>query len=287
MSDQPAREKCAVCKTRPVPRLPIDEGRVLCGRCAATAIVKAEQALREFMSLSRGYSFYDAFNQAEGALALMGATFEVEEPTLADGIARVAHKERLLRGMNTEIIVVTDRSGSMGRVANDVIGGYNQFIEEQKAAPGEARVTFAQFDDVYEVVYAGTPLSEVPKLTSDTYTPRGWTALLDAIGRTVNEQKARIEADGWADKVVVCIITDGNENSSVEFKLDDIRKLTSQAEARGWKFIYLGANQDSFAETQNLGMKQATTQNFVSDSSGTRSAYSSISDAVRSVRGGS
>ena len=79
--------------------------------------------------------------------------------------------------MKTEIIAITDRSGSMASIMNDVIGGYNTFLKEQKEQPGEARMTYTQFDSEYEVVYSGKPLSDAPPLTHATFVPRGSTAL--------------------------------------------------------------------------------------------------------------
>ncbi|MEK9797450.1 MAG: hypothetical protein VW713_12005, partial [Alphaproteobacteria bacterium] len=102
--------------------------------------------------------------------------------------------------MNTEIIVITDRSGSMASIAKDVIGGYNTFLKEQQAQPGEARITYTQFDDKYEVVSAGVPVKDAKELTNQTFVPRGSTALYDAIGRTLNEQgaQASIPASCWS-----------------------------------------------------------------------------------------
>ncbi len=188
--------------------------------------------------------------------------------------------------MKTEIIVITDRSGSMATTATDVIGGYNTFIKEQREVAGEAKVTFTQFDNVYEVVYAGKPLADVPALDDKTYMPRGTTALLDAIGRTLNEQGARIAAEQWAELVIVCILTDGEENASIEYSADRIRAMTSHAEQRGWKFVYLGANQDSFDVTKGLGLRGAIVQNYVNDAAGTRDAHLAMSGSVRGLRRG-
>ena len=188
--------------------------------------------------------------------------------------------------MKTEILVITDRSGSMATIARDVIGGYNTFIEEQRAVPGEAKVTFAQFDTEYQVVYAGKPLADVPKLDDKTFVPRGGTALLDAIGRTLNDQAARIASEKWADLVIVCVLTDGEENSSREYKLDRIREMTKHAEANGWKFVYLAANQDAFAAAQHLGIQGAMSANFAASAAGTAGAYSATSASVRGLRTG-
>ncbi len=188
--------------------------------------------------------------------------------------------------MKTEILIITDRSGSMATIASDVIGGYNTFIEEQKKVPGEAKVTFTQFDTEYQVVYAGKSLPDVPKLDSETFIPRGGTALLDAIGRTLNEQGHRITSEAWAELVIVCILTDGEENSSHEFTRDRIKEMTGHAEKNGWKFVYLGANQDSFQVAKGLGMAGAITQNYAANAQGTAQAYASTSDSVRSLRTG-
>lgn len=186
--------------------------------------------------------------------------------------------------MKTEILVITDRSGSMQSIQDDVIGGYNKFIEDQKTVPGEARVTFTQFDDKYEVVYAGKPLSDAPPLSRLTFVPRGSTALQDAIGRTLNEQGQRIAADKWADLVIVCILTDGDENASKEYTLERVKEMISHAEKNGWKFVYVAANQDAFAAAKHYGMVGAIAQNFAANAAGTQSAYASTSASVRSLR---
>lgn len=97
--------------------------------------------------------------------------------------------------MNTDITVVLDRSGSMSSIADDIIGGLNEFVARQKGVEGQAHFTLVQFDDEYEVVHFRVPIGEVPTLTRKTYVPRGSTALLDAIGRTVNEVR---RAARWA-----------------------------------------------------------------------------------------
>ena len=188
--------------------------------------------------------------------------------------------------MNTEIIVITDRSGSMASIAKDVIGGYNTFLRDQKAQPGEAKLTYAQFDDKYEVVLAGVPLASAPELTDTTFVPRGGTALLDAIGRTLNEQGARIKTEQWAQLVVVCVITDGGENSSREFSRDRVKEMTKHAESNGWKFIFLAANQDAFAAAYSFGSTGQYAGNFTANAAGTQSAYVSTGATLRSLRAG-
>lgn len=189
--------------------------------------------------------------------------------------------------MRVEIIDITDRSGSMTDIRADVIGGFNTMIAEQKAVKGEARLTYVQFDDHYQVLYAGKDIQAVEPLTLATYVPRGSTALLDAIGLTLNEQGKRIAAEGWAEKVIVCIRTDGQENASKEYKLDTIRTMISHAEGHGWVFIFSGADQDAFAAAQNIGISasaQYTSGYSKSDPHGTSVSFAGTSASIRSLR---
>lgn len=187
--------------------------------------------------------------------------------------------------MRVEIIDITDKSGSMSDIRSDVIGGFNTLLEDQKAVPGEAKFTHVQFDSNYKLVYAGKPIRDVPDLTIDTYVPAGGTALLDAIGRTMNEQGARIKSENWAEKVIVCIRTDGEENSSREFSLAQIKAMITHAQAHGWVFIFSGADIDAFGEASKLGISAAyTTRYDKSDPYGTTQSYYATGQTLRSLR---
>lgn len=184
--------------------------------------------------------------------------------------------------MKTDIIVITDRSGSMGAIKNDVIGGYNQFLRDQKEVEGEARITFIQFDHEYQVLYSEIPLQDAPELTAETFVPRGSTALLDAVGITLDERLSRNPS--WAELVVMVIITDGEENSSTKYDLPRVRALTTEAEGLGWKFIYLAANQDAFNSASMLGMQQPVAANYTADSAGVAGAYGVASASTKAFR---
>lgn len=193
--------------------------------------------------------------------------------------------------MKTEIICIVDRSGSMSSMRNDAIGGYNTFIKDQQNVPGEARVTFTQFDDRYDIVYNAKPLADVPQLDDNTFVPRGSTALLDAIGRTLNEQGKRIADEKWADKVIVVIITDGGENASREYTREQVNEMTKHAQEKAeWSFIYLGANQDAIQVATNLGINTRSmnnlVNNFAATGEGMRATYASTSASVANLRGG-
>lgn len=178
----------------------------------------------------------------------------------------------------TEIVVVLDRSGSMSSILNATVDGFNTFLNEQKKAEGEGFLTLVQFDDRYELNYKSKPVKEVEELLANvSFIPRGSTALLDAIGKTINE----VETDR---DVVFVIITDGEENASKEFKLDVIKSTIEAKEKAGWKFVYLGANQDAITVGASLGIGMSNSISYNSNDASTRSAFMSTASNVSSYR---
>ncbi len=165
--------------------------------------------------------------------------------------------DAIMRTDLTDITMVIDRSGSMESIRSDAEGGINAFINQQKVEPGEALLTLVQFDTEYEFVHSGVPIKQV---TAFTLLPRGSTALLDAVGRAINETGARLAAMNETDRpglVVFVIVTDGQENSSREFKRKKIREMIQhQQSAYKWQFTFLAANQDAFAEGASMGIAQ-------------------------------
>jgi uncharacterized protein YegL len=174
----------------------------------------------------------------------------------------------------TEIAFVLDRSGSMQSVAPAAVTGFNDFLRDQLAARGQARLTLVLFDDVQEVPVDNLPLAEVLPLNSDTYVPRGTTALLDAIGETIDRLGRRLEQTPEADrpgKVIVPILTDGLENASSRFTWAQVAaKIKHQTEVYRWDFLFLGANQDAIATAANLHIAAANAATFCADEAGTR-----------------
>ena len=188
----------------------------------------------------------------------------------------------------TDMTVVLDRSGSMAAVRDDTIGGFNSVVEEQKQVPGAADLTLVQFDDQYEVVYAGRRLRDVPALTTRTFVPRGSTALLDAVGRTIHATGARLAALPEADrpgKVLLLIMTDGEENSSHEFSRAQIfDMITHQQEAYAWEIVFVGTNQDAVATGASYGIPASNALNYAPTAAGTRQALSTFSRAASRMR---
>ena len=191
------------------------------------------------------------------------------------------------RGL-VEIVCIIDRSGSMSVLVNDAIGGFNSFLADQKKQPGEAYLTFIQFDNEYEVVHENKPIKDVPALTADTYRPRGSTALLDAIGKTIDDVGRRLTNtpdDKKPEKVIVVILTDGEENASHIFKRGEIKeKIKHQEEKYSWTFLYLGANQDAFAEASSMGICACNTATYPTTSKGITDVYGTISCSVTNLR---
>lgn len=188
----------------------------------------------------------------------------------------------------TDITVILDRSGSMQGVRDDTIGGYNSFMAAQAKLPGHARVSLVQFDDRYEVVYRDVACGQVRPLDQTTFVPRGSTALLDAIGTTVNNIGARLAAMPELvrpAKVVVVIITDGHENASREFTRERVfEMITHQREVYGWDFVFLGANQDAIAAGASIGVPQRSSLSYAADSKGTSEVFGSTAAYVGNLR---
>lgn len=194
----------------------------------------------------------------------------------------------------TDIIVVLDRSGSMQSVKTDTIGGVNQFISDQQKVPGEARWTLNQFDDQFEPVSAAVPIKDAKNLSDSTYVPRGNTALYGAIGRTIDEAGKRFAAMADHDrpeKVVVLIVTDGQENDSHNnewsraFTQAKIKEMIErQSSAYKWQFVYIGANQDAIFNAAAMGIAAGNALNYTSNAKGTRALYASASSNLRSFR---
>jgi hypothetical protein len=188
----------------------------------------------------------------------------------------------------TLIAMILDRSGSMQNVRDDTVGGFNAFVEEQRALPGEATLLLVQFDDAYEVVVDNLPLRDVPPLTHATFVPRGSTALLDAIGRTLNEIEARVTAlapEARPKRVIVVVLTDGHENASREFTLDMVRRLITDHRARdGWEVLFLGTTEKAIEESQAYGVDQSSTARFAATGVGTRDAFRRTSTSLAVAR---
>ena len=187
-----------------------------------------------------------------------------------------------------DITLVLDRSGSMASVREDTIGGFNSFLEQQKAVPGSACLSLIQFDDKYEVLYEGRRLQDAPLLSAQTFVPRGSTALLDAVGRTIHSVGVRLAALPERErpgKVLFVVMTDGEENASREFSSGQIfEMITHQREKYQWEVVFIGANQDAIAAGASYGIPQSNVLNFAATPAGTRRMNATLSQATTNLR---
>ena len=189
---------------------------------------------------------------------------------------------------STELVVILDRSGSMQRLAEDTIGGFNSLIENQRKLEGKCTVTTVLFDNKVEILYQGKNIKEVPTLTSKEYFARGSTALLDAIGITINETNSKISSmkeEEKPNKVLVAITTDGLENSSNEYSYSSIKSLIEEKKKKlGWDFIFLGANIDAIGESNKFGIERDMAMNIKATKVGQKHAFESINRAAYHAR---
>lgn len=188
----------------------------------------------------------------------------------------------------TEIVFILDRSGSMGGLEEDTIGGFNSMIKKQKKEEGGAIISTVLFDDVCEVLHDRVPIKTLKKMTDKEYYVRGCTALLDAIGGAIhhigNVHKYAREEDRPA-KTLFVITTDGQENSSRHYSYDRVKQMVERQQKKyGWEFIFIGANIDAIGEAGRFGIQADRAVNYVSDEEGTEVMYSSINQAIVSFR---
>lgn len=195
-----------------------------------------------------------------------------------------------MRQEYTHIAVILDRTGSMESIRDDTIGGFNTFLKTQQAEPGVATLTLVQFDsqDPYEVIHRFKPIQEVPKLNRKTYVPRGATPLLDALGRGINDLESSLNELKETDrpsKVVVVVVTDGQENASKEFRKSQIETMVKEkTEKSSWQFVFLSADLAAIGDAEAIGFDASSTLLFDKSGVGSRGAWDSLSARTSDYR---
>jgi hypothetical protein len=173
----------------------------------------------------------------------------------------------------------------MSSIQDATIKGLNDFIREQREVPGDGCWSLVQFDDQYEVVYSQRDQHDVPLLTPRTFQPRGSTALIDAVCRTIDDTGRRLAAtpeDERPSKVLMVIMTDGYENASHEFMTRDLNaRVSHQRDKYSWQFLYLGANQDAIAEAAKYGIAKGAAMTYQATVQGTQSAFRAANRGTR------
>lgn len=188
----------------------------------------------------------------------------------------------------TEIIFILDKSGSMSGLEKDTIGGFNSLLEKQAKEEGEALVSTVLFSDTMEVIHDRVDIKQVPKLTDKEYFVSGCTALLDAMGNSINHIKkvyASLEEHERPEKTLFIITTDGQENSSREFTYQKLKKLIeSSKESNGFEFIFLGANIDAVEEASRFGIDADNAVDYKCDATGIQTNFMALDEAIKCTR---
>lgn len=192
------------------------------------------------------------------------------------------------------ICVILDESGSMSGVKNDLIGGFNEFLQKQQAEPGEATISLIKFNDEYKVVYSMVPIKDAKPLTVQTYIPSGQTALYGGVGRSIDDLGKALLAmpeDGRPEKVLIVIHTDSEENDSPchewskLYTLEVIKsKIEEQTKKYKWDFIYLGAGESAILDASKLGVLANKSIQYSASNLGTKGILTSSSNYVSSFR---
>ena len=188
----------------------------------------------------------------------------------------------------TELVMILDRSGSMGGLESDTIGGFNSMIEKQRKEDGECFVSVVLFDDRTEVLYDRVDLRKVEPMTDKQYYVRGCTALLDAVGGAIHHigtvhKYARKE--DVPEKTIFVITTDGLENASRQYTYDKVRSMIERQKDRyNWEFLFLGANIDAVQEAARFGISASRAAKYMHDGAGTRKNFEVLSKAVSGAR---
>ncbi len=182
----------------------------------------------------------------------------------------------------TEIVFILDRSGSMQGLEADTIGGFNSVLSQHKHMEGNAVVSTVLFDDKIDVICDRKNIQEVAPITSKEYYVRGCTALLDAVGgaiRHISKVQKILPKSHRAKDVLFVITTDGLENASRRYSYEDVKKLIEKKKAKGWEFIFMGANIDAVAEAARIGIGADRAATYVADSAGTEAVYGAVAAA--------
>jgi hypothetical protein len=228
-----------------------------------------------------------------------------KEPSVAQTKEKAAReKEATPETGVLHVAFVWDMSGSMGEVRDATVEGTREYIadlqkEERELAEkhGEGiytRLSLTAFDTVFEKWLVDMPVGEVQLNMLDKYEPRGMTALYDAVANTVTDIDAQLRAAGTPDEKVMCVImTDGKENSSVEYHrhqggLARLNALITAMEAKGnWTFIFLGANQDAWAVATSMGIAVGNTASYTSENQSITDTSQALHSVTRARRASS
>lgn len=186
-----------------------------------------------------------------------------------------------------ELVFILDKSGSMHGLEADTIGGFNSVIDEQKKLDGEVLVTTVLFSNNSETVHDRVSIRDIKPMTEQDYRTGGCTALLDAVGGTIEHiEKIHkyIRAEDLPEKTMFVITTDGLENASRKYKGDQVRKAVERKKEEGWEFIFLASNIDAAEAAENLGVGAENSEQFEASAAGSRKMFAKACCAISEKR---
>ncbi len=197
-----------------------------------------------------------------------------------------SHTSDITSDAPVHVSFLIDRSGSMSGLEGDVVGGFNSFVANQQNQPGVCRLTAVQFDgqSPYVVFRDSVDIGAVLDLSLQDYQPRGSTPLFDALGNLIRSAEKRLADLGTAEDQIIVVFTDGYENASMTWTREALFELVEAKKKEGWTFVFMGANQDSYATGGGLGFDRGSTQNFRGDGMGTRTSWESVNLALADYR---
>jgi len=194
----------------------------------------------------------------------------------------------------THILAIIDKSSSMSRVRMDAINGFNTFLRSQKKLKDKATMNVVLFSDWNKIQYLYEDqileVSKIDELTEETYAPYGSTALHDAMVQSMSKLKLKVndmKPSKRPDKILVVIITDGEENDSREYpktKIDEVKKLVLKRKEENWQFIFMCSTEDTALTAEDLGFSKGNTYKYSNDSQGNAAMFSAVAGAATMYR---
>ena len=191
---------------------------------------------------------------------------------------------------NNEVVFILDKSGSMQHLTSDTIGGFNSVLKEQKdnKEDGEVYVSTVLFNEGYDIIHDRLSIDEVPDMDNKTYRASGCTALLDAVGDSIEHiEKIHkyIRKEDLPEHTLFVIITDGEENSSHKYRKKDIKKMIEEKKNNdNWEFLFIGANMDSISEAGAIGIDRDAAFEYMNDSIGQKMVYKALNGKITGTR---
>lgn len=176
---------------------------------------------------------------------------------------------------NIHVLFILDKSGSMQPIKKATISGVNEYVETlKKDDQNKYLFTLTLFDTDVQTPVIDKDIQKLTPLTASEYQPDGMTALYDAVVKTIKKLEERVVDE----RVLVVIMTDGEENSSTKYTQNDLSQLVEKLKDKKWTFVFLGANQDSWATAQAFGFSRGNTINFTASVKGMQSAMRSLAN---------